>query len=221
MIKANQGKVHVISKYKCQAFFVSALLVIGSIGCAPDSISEVELPIPPAAKDAKTGDESLNTIAVKQVADATSPATNVFVLPSADTPPDVVCKQFLELLNLEDANSFELLLTPAALNVANRLKFHLPPIADAATKFTVAEPAYGTIREKLCFVDCKFDDAENVENSTLTVMMRKTRSGWRIAGMMVDGEQTGTQNLLSFENSKDVLQIKSSVEDVSVETVDN
>ena len=47
--------------------------------------------------------------------------------------------------------------------------------------------------------------------------MRKNKSGWRIAGMMVETEESEFGNLLSFENSTDVKQIKQSLE-VSVDS---
>ena len=99
-----------------------------------------------------------------------------------------------------------------------KIKFQLPPIADPGTKFVGAEPKFATIRQKVCFVNCESSaTADQDAVSGLSLMMRKTKSGWRVAGMMLMDEEQETQNLLSFENLTDLGQIKDSVQFIDTE----
>ena len=205
-----------LSRFAAGSFLV-LLSTLMWVGCSPDQLSEVALPIPDDAEIRNDDANSTSTVLPKLESSDLSPATHEFNMPTTDAAPEVVCQQFVELLNLELPNYFELLMTPAALNVANRNNFHLPPIASANSPFTVEPPVFSSIRQKICFVSCQFeamspqDDQQNI-----TFMMRKNKSGWRIAGMMVETEESEFGNLLSFENSTDVKQIKQSLE-VSVD----
>ena len=97
----------------------------------------------------------------------------------------------------------------------SRHHFHLPPVAGREATIELSEPKYNTNQEKLCYIDCKItepDDAiESVES--MTWMLRKTASGWRVAGMLIEENDTGILDLLSFENDSDIAQIKNSLTD--------
>ena len=189
---------------------VVAVLAIG--GCSPEKISEMELPIPDEPNLQELS-ENTSTLKVETSEVSVSPAAAHFQMPDINTPADEVCRQFIELLNQGDSNRFELLLTPAALNVSNKLRFSLPPLGEVGAEIKTSDPQFGTLREKLCFVDCTIRDSELSE---ITMMLRNSKQGWRIAGMMVHGEDSETKNLLSFENLTDVTQIRDSLA-VSVE----
>ena len=200
---------------------ISSVLLIGLLaGCNSGNLDSVELPIPDAVEGSEGIDDQLKTLAVTATTDAESPAANSFEVPPSDASPQSVCKTFIELLNREQPEHYELLLTPAAINVSSRLKFHLPPLAEPGTRFELSEPAFNTIREKLCFIDCEFSASSDEEVSDVTVMMRKMKNGWRVAGMMIEGETPEAKNLISFESRVDVNQIKASVEVPADSTVD-
>lgn len=196
-----------ISKAAC--WMCVSLIGFLFIGCTTEKLSEVELPIPDETVTLAELDEHPSTLKVTTSDVGVSPAATRFKIPDINTPPEDVCKQFIELLNRSDSKHFELLLTSAALNVSNKLNFSLPPLADEHATVEVGEPQFSTIREKLCFVDCQIKDAVSTD---LTMMLRNSKKGWRIAGMMVEGEIAGAKNLLSFENLTDVTQISESLQ---------
>ena len=196
-----------ISKAVCWLFVLTICFLFN--GCTSEKLSDVELPIPDQSSELNELDERPSTLRVTTSDVGVSPAATPFKIPDINTPPEHVCKQFVELLNRGDSKHFELLLTPAALNVSNKLNFSLPPLADEHAKIEVGVPQFGTIREKLCFVDCKITDTESTD---LTMMLRNSKKGWRVAGMMVEGETVNSKNLLSFENLTDVGQIRESLQ---------
>ena len=175
------------------------------------------MPIPAESDPIQENPNRTQTVAVTN-ADATSPATD-FSQPNSDTPPEEVCRRFLRELNRENPDQYKLLLTSAAINVSSQLKFDLPPVADANSTFELDSPRYASIRGNVCFVDCwlsrnESNKQDSIEGSKITWMLRKTKSGWRLAGMLVPGEKS--ENLLSFENKSDVAQIRDSLtEEVS------
>ena len=188
------------------------------LGCGPKDLSEVELPIPTESEPLHEKPNRTQTVAVTN-ADVTSPATDISQ-PNSDTPPEEICRRFLRELNRENPDQFKLLLTSAAINVSSQLKFDLPPVADANSKFELDSPRFASIRRNVCFVDCRLADStvntkeSSIEPSKITWMLRKTKSGWRVAGMLVPGEEF--ENLLSFESRSDLVQIRESLtEEVS------
>ena len=179
------------------------------IGCTTEKLSEMELPIPDESTSLNELDENPSTLKVTTSDVGVSPAATQFAIPDINSTASDVCRLFVQLLNRGDSKHFELLLTPAALNVSNKLKFSLPPLADEHAKLEIGEPQFGTVREKLCFVDCKIVDSGSTD---ITFMLRNSKKGWRVAGMMVAGEDAEARNLLSFENVTDVSQIRESLQ---------
>ena len=209
--------------------YVKKLWMVGLIavtvamaGCNSSNLDDVDIPIPAIGDTTALGDSKLKTVPVTETADVESPAEKAFNMPAANAPPNEICQKFLELLNAEEPDHFELLLTPAAVNISNRLKFQLPPIAEKGAKLTIGEPVFNTIREKICFIDCDFAASADSEATEVTMMLRKSKRGWRVAGMMIESEESSeVKNLISFENRVDVAQIQSSVEEPVSTTVDS
>lgn len=198
--------------YFNRSWMVGVIAVtVALAGCNSNSLENIEIPIPDAPASIES--PGLKTIPVTETTNVESPAEKAFSMPSVDASADEVCQKFLSALNAEEPDHFELLLTPAAINISNRLKFQLPPIAEHGTKLTIGEPKYNTIREKICFIDCSFAATNDSEATDVTMMLRKFKSGWRVAGMMIDADDSELKNLISFENSVDVAQIKSSIEE--------
>lgn len=201
---------------------MTVALTVAMTGCNTSSLDSVEIPIPTADDAATISESKLKTVPVTETADVESPAEKAFTMPTVDAPPTEICQKFLEFLNAEEPDHFELLLTPAAINISNRLKFQLPPIAEQGTKLTIGEPVFNTIREKICFIDCDFAASADSEATEVTMMLRKSKRGWRVAGMMIESEESSeVKNLISFENRVDVAQIQSSVEEPVSTTVDS
>jgi len=195
-----------VKRYGSLLTFVATSFFLSCAGCGPGDMSAIDLPIP--TEKASTSEEVPRTLTVPvaAAADAPSPAAVMTGPPRLDAGPDEVCRQFLQALNRENPDQFKLFLTSAALNVANRLKFDLPPVAEADEAIELSSVRFASIRNHVSYVDCRIADSEE----KITWMLRKTDLGWRIAGMLVP-RQDGTSNLLSFENSVDVTQIRNSL----------
>lgn len=190
-------------------------LVMIVAGCNSASLSDIDLPIPEGDTESESIDSETSTIAASTSGDASSPAVSTMELPSRGASPVEVCQHFVECLNREESDCFELLLTPAALGISTRTQFRLPPVASAAANIELDTPKYGTNREKLCYVDCKLEEPDGQSDSErpekMTWMLRKTKAGWRVAGMLIASSETQDVNLLSFENEADIEQIRSSL----------
>lgn len=187
-------------------------------GCGPTDLSDVELPIPRA--DAEIQPANRTQIVEVANTDEASPVSENLALPGIAASPVDVCKRFLQELNRENPDQFGLLLTPAALTVANRMKFDLPPVAQANAKFKFGDARYASIRQQICFVDCQLEEQTDSEQTTITWMMRKSNSGWRVAGMLVPGNDDSLSNLLSFESKIDLAQIRDSLSESVSATLD-
>lgn len=194
--------------------FAIAVVCVIFAGCTPDKLSDVALPIPGENESLDGVAITTNTLKNKDINSGVSPASAEFQMPDINTPVTSVCQDFIHHLNAGDSNVFELLLTPAALNVSNKLKFSLPPLGEENADVKISEPKFSTIRERICFVDCVVSDTEETE---ISLMLRKGKQGWRVAGMMVEGSTQESKNLLSFESVADVVQIRDSL-NVSVST---
>ena len=105
--------------------------------------------------------------------------------------------------------------------MSNRMKFALPPVAEADAKFKFGDARYASIRQKICFIDCHPVEQKDSEQAKITWMMRKSNSGWRVAGMLVPGNDDKLTNLLSFENKIDVAQIRDSLSEPVSTTIDS
>lgn len=149
----------------------------------------------------------------------TSPADVSTKLPPADASPSVVCEKFLDLLRSGNRLTAENLLTRSALAVTSRADLSIEPIGGPAAKYSFGEPAYATNKQKLAQVKCTITDEIDGEayETNLTWLARKQKEGWRISGMIVQFEEGGPADLLSFESYGDVLKIKSSLSDAETE----
>ena len=186
-------------------FLVCVLTLFAVSGCGPRDLSEVELPIPKATETVNPLKET-KTVEVTNT-NATSPAFDNSPLPGDGATPEEVCERFLIELNRENPDQYRMLFTPAALTVTSRLDFDLPPIADSNAEFELSGLRFASIRKKVCFVDSRVANSEN-DSEKVTWMLRKSKFGWRIAGMLVPDSNEEVQNLLSFESSTDVGQIR-------------
>ena len=194
--------------YKWTALGLCACFVATMAACNNTvDMKNQPIPVVDVAPDAPL-DEKTNSVAVVDI-DAKSPATVTNPIPTADASPAKVCESFVRFLNAGDLPNAELLLTPTALTATSRAGFQIPPIGEADSVCTFSEPQYGTKKQRLCYVDCQIGDDE----SKITWMLRKSIRGWRVAGMMIDDDETESVNLISFENPRDIQQIKTELAD--------
>ena len=142
-----------------------------------------------------------------------SPAEPKSDIPDQEAEPHVVCQAFLDLLKNDNRVAAENLLTRTALAVIGRADLQLEPLGTPKAKYKLGSPMYATNKQKLAqvsFTISDFVDGESVK-SDFTWMLRRQKEGWRISGIILATEPGEPQDLLSFENYDDVLQIKSSL----------
>lgn len=193
-----------MNRYRYQ-FSLTCIALWLMTGCSQNELVEVDLPIPADSAGVMEKANQTQTVRVAR-ADARSPAEEIYGSASADATPAEICRRFLRELNRENPDQFKLYLTSAALNVSSRLKFDLPPVAEANERFELSAPRFASIRNNVCYIDSRIGD----DQQKITWMLRQTEAGWRIAGMLVPGKDN-TLNLLSFENSYDIAQIRDSL----------
>ena len=209
-----------MSRYRYLSLIVCTVGMSVLLGCGPTDLSEVDLPIPVEheSDSPKEKEKRTQTVKVATTEVENSPAKDILSPPASDASPESVCRHFVRELNRENSDQFRLLLTSAAINVSSKLNFDLPPIADADTHFELSEPRYASIRKNICYIDCSIESADEPNDTgpqKISWMMRKTNSGWRVAGMLVPSKEQSS-NLLSFENVVDIKQIQDSLtEEVS------
>ncbi len=193
------------------AIFAFSLAIAGCNEAPEDSkSSNPEAPASEPAEPAET--TSVPTIKTPTL---DSPAEAVVKLPDADALPNVVCLEFMKLLRGGDRLNAEHLLTRTAFSVTTRADWQLPPIGSSSAEYEMGEVRYATSKQKLAQVDCKVIDRVDGKQETydVTWLVRRKKAGWRISGMLIDGEdEKQPKDLVSFENPVDVAMIKETMD---------
>jgi hypothetical protein len=204
------------AKPRSGVFFAILLVVTIVLGCTSENLTERSLPLGEGSAGERRESSQTSTIPVKLQPGPVSPASAERGELTADSPPEAVCRRFFMQLNRQHEDDFEMLLTPAALNFVTQLKFRIPPVADSGVQVRVTPPKYNSIREDVCYVECHWKDGREAGHfeSSLTLMLRRLKAGWRVAGMVVAAEADGELELLSFESLTDLRQIQTTVEKV-------
>lgn len=134
-------------------------------------------------------------------------ATQPNGLPDKDATATEVCECFLGLLAQNERTFAEQLLTRKALKVTVEVGLELEAMGGPEASLKVEEAIYATSRAKVAQVPCTVTEKDG-STQTLTWMMRRGESGWRIAGLILDGDKS--PELLSLENKADVASIMGS-----------
>ena len=149
--------------------------------------------------------EKTKTVTAANESQATSPAKSQLSLPEVDASPEKVCEMFMQHLNSGDRVKAERLLTSTALSTTAKAGLYLQPIGGPNATVTIKSAVYATDKQKLAQVDCVVADVEDGKevSDELTWIIRKSKSGWRVLGFVLRGEN-GIEDFLSFENARDV-----------------
>jgi len=193
---------------KLLLFGLAAILLFMSltIGCSeatPVKVSQEEA-TPPASATV-VAEEVTTSVAVSATKTEVSPAVQETKLPAADTSPEAVCQLFMKYLNSDDRVKAERLLTSVAFDTTAKAGLYLQPMGSVKAKVKISPALYVTNKQQLAHVACtitEIEDGKPVEDE-LTWMVRKSKSGWRIFGMLLSLEK-GQQDFLSLENAQDV-----------------
>lgn len=153
-----------------------------------------------SANENQSAKPSDNDSAVPQIDIATQPKT----LPENDATAKEVCQRFLGLLAQGERSLAEQLLTKKALKTTVDAGLELEAMGGEGSSVEVDDAIYATSRAKVAQVSCTVTEKDG-EAQTLSWMMRRGASGWRIAGLIVDPGES--QEFLSLENRSDVAAI--------------
>ncbi len=142
----------------------------------------------------------------------TSPASSATAQPAPIDESDArqVCQRFLELLQSGNRIAAENLLTRSALTVTGKAQLVLQPLGGSDCRFEIGEPNYATIKNEVAYVECEIIEGVGrpEDRFSVTWLVKKQNSVWRISGLLEDQEENGRTKLLSFENPHDVEEIK-------------
>ncbi len=142
------------------------------------------------------------------VSPSTAPKTDIATqpntLPTNDATAREVCERFLGLLAQGERTFAEQLLTRRALKVTVEVGLELEAMGGPEASVEVGKACYATSRATVAQVPCTVTEKDG-SKQTLTWMMRRGESGWRIAGLILDSDKS--PELLSLETKADVLAI--------------
>ncbi len=178
------------------------LAVMSVTGCGSSEPVATEMPVSVAPDVAG---EKTKTVTAANESQAVSPAQSRVKLPDVDASPEKVCEMFMQHLNSGQRVKAERLLTSTALATTAKAGLYLQPIGGQDSKVTIKPAVYATNKQRLAQVQCIVEDVENGKqvSDDLTWVIRKSKSGWRILGFMLTGDN-GVEDFLSFENVRDV-----------------
>lgn len=142
-------------------------------------------------------------------------ATQPKTLPAKDATAREVCQRFLGLLAQGERSLAEQLLTQKALKTTVDAGLELEAMGGDGSSVEVDDAMYATNRAKVAQVSCTVTEKDG-KSQTLSWMMRRSESGWRIAGLIVNAGES--QEFLSLENRSDVAAIMSAKGGAAPET---
>lgn len=181
----------------------------------------------PSAEDKKSSDKTaaIRTVPETPQESESSPAVDLNSDLAVDAGPEEVCQRFLQCLQAGERRAAEKLLTQRALTATKRADLNLESPGGPQARFSVEGARYATNKRELATVDCRVTEelyGQKVESS-ISWLLRSEPAGWRICGMILDLEEGGSLDFLSFENVADVERIKSSLttEDTTTAVAEN
>lgn len=195
---------------------IGAAFIAMSVGCGDT------MPVPVSVStDVETVPVTETTsVAVSAVQSEVSPAKQETKTLDADASPEDVCRLFMKYLNSGDRVKAERLLTSVAFDTTAKAGLYLQPMGSADAGVEIGPVAYVTNKQQLAHVNCTITENSDgsITKDELTWMVRKSKSGWRIFGMLLTMEE-GHQDFLSLENAQDVdtiLQISGGNDSVGI-----
>ena len=185
-------------------FLVAAVIVVGC-----QSRTDV------SQNDEKKWDENSTAEQVdsEQPSNEQSDRANLAKITSSSTEPHLVCRGFMELLQLEKTSEAQNLLTRKARALTLRFDLPLGFPGDANATFQVDEAKFATSKQKMAQVNCEINESVSGQDvsSEIAWMLKRESQGWRICGMMLPTVQDQPMEFFSFESVSDVNLIKKMV----------
>ncbi len=128
----------------------------------------------------------------------------------ANAEPHQVCEALLKLLQKEDLANAQNLFTREATALILRFDLPLSFPGEPNATFSVSPGKFATSRQALCQVLCTITENSNgtTTDSELGWMLKKSRSGWRVCGMLLPLENDKPMDFLNFESTTDIANLK-------------
>ena len=128
-----------------------------------------------------------------------------------DQSPEQLCQRFMELLQNNESIKAGTLMTRMSQMNTTKEELELKAIGGPSAKFTIGQVSYATQKKQLAQVECKVVDSSSDDpfEMEMSWLVRRQNKSWRIAGVMLQLDESEKIDLLSFENLQDVRRIKS------------
>ena len=137
---------------------------------------------------------------------AKSPAKTDSQLTVASSPEDV-CRSFIKDLQKGEVLRAEKLLTQKSITNTRRFELNFGPKVGPGASYYVGTAQYATSKQKIAFVPCQVSNSTE-EQDSFSMMLRRNATGWKIAGLLFKPDGESVNDLLSFENPDDVVQLR-------------
>lgn len=167
------------------------------------------------AKDAEGGDSADKKKDVTKVEESDdSTVASMSHLDSVslgnDAEPHQVCEALLKLLQKDDIANAQNLFTREAIAMILRFELPLAFPGESNATFQVSPAKFATVKQQLCQVNCTINEEVDGEvvQSQLGWMLKRSRSGWRVSGMLLPAGEGEPMDFLNFESSEDIGSLK-------------
>lgn len=149
----------------------------------------------------------------RAMSDAESDSATARGAITVDSPPEDVCREFIECLRRGDSSRAEKFLSQESISQTRKHSLNLATPAGPGASYSIQPPMFATTQKKIAFVSIEVSETnhQSPEPQAFSMMLRNGSFGWKICGIML-GTQNSGQDLYSFENPMDVMRIKSMID---------
>ncbi len=156
---------------------------------------------------------SISPDKVAHAESANAPSTADVENFTVDTPPEIICRTFVEFLRKGENSNAEKYLSQESIAQTRKHQLDLATPVGPNANHVVGEPMYATNQQKVAFVPVAVTESgtPGATSPSFSLMLKKGTYGWKITGILLqaDGE---SQDLFCFENPQDVLKIKGMID---------
>jgi len=140
-----------------------------------------------------------------------SPAQTTGNVLADDALPEDVCRILHKAISDSDRLTWQRCLSRISARNVHTANFQLALPGSEQATYSVVSTSFATSKQKIAMVQCVVEDIFEGERATSTFswLMRKGPAGWRVTGMSIPTDSPKKYDLISFENSQDIAQMKS------------
>ena len=160
---------------------------------------------------------------LEKLVDAETPkTTNLAENPALKAPesptqtvmqPESIVNEYLDLLRKDRSAEAEKHLSKVSMLNFRQAGMTLQSPGSTAAKYEIAKPRFATNEQRIAMVECKITDIVDGQKQTSDIswIMKRDETVWRITGMVMIVDDSGTRRLMSFENTDDIQFIKQNI----------